>query len=89
MRISRKLSVSAGRFKTAVSPPTLVKTAKFKLPHDMKGIMKGKGKVWREGGKEEDCYEAQTVVFTDNVYSYGQTDDQSVSIYVLRKEYLE
>ena len=84
MRTSRKLSVSAGRFKTAVSPPTLVKAANFKLPHDMKRVMKGKMKGTREGVKEEDCYEAQTVVFTDNVYSYGETDDQSVSAGAVR-----
>ena len=28
---------------------------------------------------DEDCYEAHTVVFADNLYSFGQRNDNSVS----------
>jgi len=83
IKTSPKLSVSAGRFKTSVLPPTLIETAYFKLPHNMKDVMKRKVKRMSERQEkvavDEDCYEAHTVVFADNLYSFGQRNDNSVS----------
>lgn len=84
IKTSLKLSVSAGRFKTSVLPPAVVETAHFKLPRNMKGVMTDKVTPVSERQEkvpvDEDCYEAHTVVFADNLYSFGQTNDNSVSV---------
>ena len=50
----------------------------------MKDVMKSKVKRVNERQEkvvvDEDCYEAHTVVFADNLYSFGQRNDNSVSV---------